>query len=130
MMEITQGGNILENHIDTRKYGNVGISFRPPVLELEKAWIEHYRSYPYLKNWKFHGLGIAVRDLDKTAEYYEMLDIIEFQSEIEGHLACTRCVDHCMNKECEEVVQGREAVCQKCIDYGKRRIRKYENGNE
>jgi catechol 2,3-dioxygenase-like lactoylglutathione lyase family enzyme len=83
MMEITQGGNILENHIDTRKYGNVDISFRPPVLELEKAWIEHYRSYPYLKNWKFHGLGIAVRDLDKTAEYYEMLDIIEFQSEIE-----------------------------------------------
>ena len=83
MMEITQGDNILENHIDTRKYGNVDISFRPPLLELEKAWIEHHRSYPYLKDWKFHGLGIGVRDLDKTAEYYEMIDIIEFQSEIE-----------------------------------------------
>ncbi len=83
MMEITQGGNILENHIDTRKYGNVDISFRPPVLELEKAWIEHYRSYPYLKDWKFHGLGIAVRDLDKAVEYYENLDIIDFQDETE-----------------------------------------------
>lgn len=83
MMEITQGDNILENHIDTRKYGNVDISFRPPVLELEKASIDYYRSYPYLKDWKFHGLGIAVRDLDISADYYEMLDIIDFQSEIE-----------------------------------------------
>jgi len=81
MMEITQGDNALENHIDTRKYGNVDISFRPPVLELEKAWIEHHLSYPYLKDWKFQGLGIAVRELDKTVEYYEMLDIIDFQSE-------------------------------------------------
>ena len=88
MMEITQGGNILENHIDTRKYGNVDISFRPPVLEREKAWIEYYRSYPYLKDWKFHGLGIGVKDLDKTVEYYEMLDIIDFQNEtkLDGNL--------------------------------------------
>jgi catechol 2,3-dioxygenase-like lactoylglutathione lyase family enzyme len=81
MMEITQGDVILENHIDTRKYGNVDISFRPPVLELEQAWIDHHRSYPYLKDWKFHGLGIGVRDLDKTAEYYDNLDIIDFQYE-------------------------------------------------
>ena len=88
MMEITQGGNILENHIDTRKYGNVDISFRPPVLEREKAWIEYYRSYPYLKDWKFHGLGIGVKDLDKTVEYYEMIDIIDFQNEtkLDGNL--------------------------------------------
>ena len=81
MMEITQSCNVLENHIDTRKYGNVDISFRPPVLELEKAWIVHHRSYPYLKEWKFHGLGIAVRNLDKVVEYYEKLDIIDFQHE-------------------------------------------------
>jgi catechol 2,3-dioxygenase-like lactoylglutathione lyase family enzyme len=83
MWEITQADNVLENHIDTRKYGNVDISFRPPVLELEKAWIEYYRSYPYLKDWKFHGLGIAVRNLDKVVEYYEKLDIIEFEPETE-----------------------------------------------
>jgi len=83
MMEITQGDNVLENHIDTRKFGNVDISFRPPVLELEKGWIDHHRSYPYLKDWKFHGLGIAVRDLDKVVDYYEKLDIIDFQDYIE-----------------------------------------------
>jgi len=83
MWEIIQGDNILENHIDTRKYGNVDISFRPPVLKLEKAWIDHHRSYPYLKDWNFHGLGIAVRNLDKVVEYYEKLDIIDFQHEIE-----------------------------------------------
>ena len=83
MMEITQGSNILENHIDTRKYGNVDISFRPPVLELERAWIDHHRSYPYLKDWKFHGLGIGVRNLDKVVEYYNDLDIIDFQHETE-----------------------------------------------
>ncbi len=83
MMEITQGDVVLENHIDTRKYGNVDISFRPPVLKQEKAWIDHHRSYPYLKDWRFHGLGIGVRDLDKTVEYYKMLDIIDFQSETE-----------------------------------------------
>ena len=83
MMHFIQGDIILENHIDTRKYGNVDISFRPPVLKNEKAWIDHHRSYPYLKEWKFHGLGIVVRDLDKTVEYWEMLDIIDFQSESE-----------------------------------------------
>ena len=83
MMEITQGDVILENHIDTRKYGNVDISFRPPVLELEKVWIDHHRSYPYLKEWKFHGIGIGVRDLDKAVEYYNGLDIIDFQHETE-----------------------------------------------
>ena len=83
MWSITQGGNLLENHIDTRKYGNVDISFRPPVLELERAWLDHHHSYPYLKDWKFHGIGIGVRDLDKAVEYYKMLDIIDFQDEIE-----------------------------------------------
>jgi catechol 2,3-dioxygenase-like lactoylglutathione lyase family enzyme len=83
MWSITQGGNLLENHIDTRKYGNVDISFRPPVLELERAWFDHHRSYPYLKDWKFHGIGIGVRDLDEAVEYYEMLDIIDFKSETE-----------------------------------------------
>jgi len=83
MMEITQAGVVLENHIDTRKYGNVDISFRPPVLKLEQAWIDYYRSYPYLKDWKFHGLGIGVRDLDKVVEYWENLEIIDFQDETE-----------------------------------------------
>ncbi|KKM60882.1 hypothetical protein LCGC14_1537320 [marine sediment metagenome] len=80
---ITQSDIILENHIDTRKYGNVDISFRPPVLQHEQAWIDHVRSHPNLKDWKFHGIGIGIRDLDKAVEYWEMLDIIDFQSETE-----------------------------------------------
>lgn len=80
-LSFTQGDVLLENHIYTSKHGNIDISFRPPVLKYEKAWIDHHSSYPYLKEWKFHGIGIGVRDLDKTVEYYEMLDIIDFQDE-------------------------------------------------
>ncbi len=83
MSSFTQGEIIMENHIDTRKYGNVDISFRPPLRKHEKAWMDHHRSHPNLKEWKFQGIGIGVRDLDKAVEYYESLDIIDFQSETE-----------------------------------------------
>jgi catechol 2,3-dioxygenase-like lactoylglutathione lyase family enzyme len=83
ILSFTQGDIKLENHIYTREYGNVDISFRPPVLKFEKAWIEHHRSYPYLKEWKFHGMGIGVRDLDRIVDYWQKLDIIDFQSETE-----------------------------------------------
>jgi hypothetical protein len=79
----TQGDIIMENHLDTRKYGNVDISFRPPLRKHEKAWIDHNRSHPNLKDWKFQGIGIGIRNLDKAVEYWEMLDIIDFQSETE-----------------------------------------------
>ncbi|KKN60640.1 hypothetical protein LCGC14_0529900 [marine sediment metagenome] len=81
MSNVMQGDLIMENHIDTRKYGNVDISFRPPLRKHEKAWMDHNRSHPNLKNWKFQGIGIGVRNLDKVVEYYEMLDIIDFQDE-------------------------------------------------
>ena len=83
MSNVTQGDLIMENHIDTRKYGNVDISFRPPLRKYEKAWIDHNRSHPNLKDWKFQGIGMGVRNLDKAVEYWEMLDIIDFQSESE-----------------------------------------------
>ncbi|MHA2037466.1 MAG: VOC family protein [Promethearchaeota archaeon] len=83
MSSFIQGDLIMENHLDTRKYGNVDISFRPPLRKHEKAWMDHNRSHPNLKDWKFQGIGIGVRDLDKSVEYWQMLDIIDFQSEIE-----------------------------------------------
>jgi hypothetical protein len=83
MSSFRQGDLIMENHIDTRKYGNVDISFRPSIRRHEKAWMEHNRSHPNLKKWKFQGIGICIRDLDKAVEYWENLDIIEFQDEIE-----------------------------------------------
>ena len=88
MSNVMQGDLIMENHIDTRKYGNVDISFRPPLRKHEKAWMEHHRSHPNLKEWKFKGIGTCIRDLDKAVEYWENLDIIDFQEETEldsGH---------------------------------------------
>jgi hypothetical protein len=83
MSSFGQGDLIMENRIDTRKYGNVDISFRPPIRKHEKAWMEHNRSHPIVKEWKFQGIGMCVRDLDKAVEYWEGLDIIDFHNETE-----------------------------------------------
>ncbi|MHA2008865.1 MAG: hypothetical protein ACXACB_02595 [Promethearchaeota archaeon] len=83
MSSFRQGDLIMENHIDTRKYGNVDISFRPPIRKHEKAWMEHNRLHPIVKEWKFQGIGMCVRDLDKAVEYWEGLDIIDFHNETE-----------------------------------------------
>lgn len=83
LLSFTQGDTVSENYIDTRKYGHVIVSFRPPVRKYEKVWTDHNQSHPMLKDWKFYGVGIDVLDLDKTVDYYEMLDIVDFQSEIE-----------------------------------------------
>ena len=81
VLSFTQGDTILENYVDTRKYGHVIISFRPPVARWEKAWTDHNRAHPMASNWKFHGIGVAVRDLDRTVEYYEFLEVAAFQPE-------------------------------------------------
>jgi len=83
MLNFTQGDIVLENHIDNREYGHLNLSFRPPMRSFAKRWTEYNQSHPMLKNWKFHGLGIGVRNLDKLVEYYEMLKITEFQPETE-----------------------------------------------
>ena len=33
-------------------------------------------------NWKFHHVGVAIRDIDKTVEYYQSLGIATFEPEI------------------------------------------------
>jgi catechol 2,3-dioxygenase-like lactoylglutathione lyase family enzyme len=83
ILSFTQGDTVLENYIDTRECGHVIISFKPPVRNYEKVWTNHNHSHPMLKDWKFHGIGIGVRDLDKIVEYYELLDIADFQAETE-----------------------------------------------
>lgn len=81
VLSFNQGETVLENYVDTREYGHVIISFRPLVQRWEKAWTAHNLSHPMVSDWKFLGLGIAVRDLDKTVEYYESLDVAAFQPE-------------------------------------------------
>lgn len=82
LLSFTQGDTVSENYIDTRKYGHTIVSFRPPVRNYEKAWTDHNLSHPMLKDWKFHGVGIGVMNLDKAVDYYEMLDIAKFQAEV------------------------------------------------
>ena len=76
------GEQIVENYLDTRKFGDVIISFRPPVGEWEKAWQANNMAYPLVSDWKFRGVGIAVRDLDKTVEYYQSLGFTAAQPEV------------------------------------------------
>ena len=72
---------IEENHIET-KVGGLKLSFRPDPdgkrSEREKARRE---SLP-ISNWKFRGMGIAVKDMDKLVEYYQFLDLGAFEPEV------------------------------------------------
>jgi hypothetical protein len=81
VLSFNLGETVLENYVDTRKYGHVIISFRPLVERWEKAWTAYNLSHPSVSDWKFQGMGIVVRDLDRTVDYYQFLDVGEFQEE-------------------------------------------------
>jgi methylmalonyl-CoA/ethylmalonyl-CoA epimerase len=76
------GGQIVENYLDTRKFGDVIISFRPPAGEWESAWKANNMAYPLVNDWKFRGVGVAVNDLDRTVEYYQSLGFTNVQPEV------------------------------------------------
>ncbi len=76
------GGQIVENYLDTRKFGDVIISFRPPAGEWEKTWKANNLAYPLVSDWKFRGVGVAVNDLDKTIEYYQSLGFTTAKPEV------------------------------------------------
>jgi methylmalonyl-CoA/ethylmalonyl-CoA epimerase len=76
------GGQIVENYLDTRKFGDVIISFRPPAGEWEKSWKANNLAYPLVNSWKFRGVGVAVNDLDQTLEYYQSLGFKNIQPEV------------------------------------------------
>ena len=66
----TVNGKTIENYLDTRKYGDVMISLRPPADEWEIAWRENNRSHPLVKDWKFFGVGVVVKDCKIASEYF------------------------------------------------------------
>ena len=73
--------SLVENYLDTREFGNIIISLRPGTKErseAEKATKERLAT----NNWKFLGHGVAVFDADKTAKYYEFLDLATAQREV------------------------------------------------
>jgi len=69
------GGRIGENYIHHDDFGNIWISFRPPVSDWEKAWKANNMSYPVVKDWRFHSVGVAVHDLDRTVDSYQSMKI-------------------------------------------------------
>ncbi len=82
VMSLERRGKIAENYLGTSKYGNIWLSFRPPAEKWHKAWQAHNRAHPLVSNWKFRGMSVATRDLDKATEYYQFLGIAELQPEV------------------------------------------------
>jgi methylmalonyl-CoA/ethylmalonyl-CoA epimerase len=82
MFSAVTGGQIIENYLDTRRFGDIIISFRPPAADWEKAWKANNLAYPLVSDWQFRGVGVAVRDLDKTVEYYQSLGFEDVQPEV------------------------------------------------
>ena len=80
VFSVEREGWIGENYLDTSKYGGVWLSMRPPKADWFKEW-EAWRIAQSINNWKFLGVGLAVRDLDKAVEYYQSLGIGSFQPE-------------------------------------------------
>jgi catechol 2,3-dioxygenase-like lactoylglutathione lyase family enzyme len=75
VMSLEQEGKIVENYLETGKYGRIWLSFRPPAGMQHKTWQAHNRSHPLVSDWKFLGMGVATKDLDKAVEYYDSLGI-------------------------------------------------------
>lgn len=82
ILSFDQGDRIIENYIDTRKFGHLILSLRGPVDRIEKAWKAHNEKHPLVSDWKFRGVGIAVEDIDRAVEYYQSLDLGVFESEV------------------------------------------------
>ncbi len=71
-----------EPYFDTHKFGGVILSLRGTKDKWYKAWIAHNMEHPLVSDWRFRGMGIAVRELDKVVEYYQFLYIATFQPEV------------------------------------------------
>jgi hypothetical protein len=65
----------LEDYLDTREVGNIFLSLRTLQTEEMKARKAGYG----IVNWKFHGHGAVVRDVNKTARYYQSMGIAAIQ---------------------------------------------------
>ena len=73
---------VAENIIDTNKFGNIMLQFRPdPEGRLSEVDRE-FRATLGVSDWEFRGMGIVVNDLDKLVEYYQFLGLGTFQREV------------------------------------------------
>lgn len=82
VMSLEQDGEIVENYLDTGKYGHIWLSFRPLPDKRHRDWQAHNRAHPLVSNWQFRGMGIVVCDLDGAVAYYRHLGIAAMQPEV------------------------------------------------
>jgi len=78
IFDLTRDGVRFEDYLDTREFGNIILSLRPPQSEEAKARKADYG----MVDWKFRGHGVVVRDVDKTVDYYQSLGIAVVQPEV------------------------------------------------
>ena len=79
-------GRTVENYLDTRKFGNLMISLRPPPTDWERSWKANNESHPLVNDWRFRRVGIGVTDLDSAINYYSQLgfSIVDEKKELPG----------------------------------------------
>ena len=70
VFNVSVNGKTIENYLDTRKYGDVMISLRPTSSAWENKWKENNLNHPLTNNWNFLGVGIPIKDLKNTFDYY------------------------------------------------------------
>ena len=70
VFNVSVNGKTIENYLDTRKYGDVMISLRPTSSAWENKWKENNLNHPLTNNWSFLGVGIPIKDLKNTFDYY------------------------------------------------------------
>ncbi len=111
VLSFGQGDHIGENYLDTSKFGGWWFSMRPPAGEYYKAWDAKNRAYDGVANWRFRGIGMPVRDLDKAVEYYQSLGIATLQPEV--MLDSSSCEDFtAYGRTPDTIVKARTRIAQ------------------
>jgi len=76
MFNASVNGRTVENYLDTRRFGDLMISLRPPAGNWEKAWKKNNEAHPLVNDWQFFGVGIAVSCVSEAVDYYESLGFV------------------------------------------------------
>lgn len=76
IFEYHENGRLMENYLDTRESGNVILSLRRGLQD--KGTVTRKAGYGIV-DWKFLGHGVAVKDVEETARYYQRLDLATVQ---------------------------------------------------
>ena len=76
MFKASVNGRTVENYLDSRRFGDLMISLRPPASDWENGWKANNEAHPLVNNWKFLGVGIAVTSVSQAVDYYDSLGFV------------------------------------------------------